>query len=1147
MQELPTGGAMVAVAASEDEVVPLLSDRVSVAAVNGPSSVVISGDEPEIVRVAEQLATRGYDTKRLTVSHAFHSARLDPMLGAFRQIADEVSYQAPSIPVVSTVTGQLADVDLLCSSAYWVDQVRRTVRFADSVDTLADKGVTTFVEVGPDGVLTALGAECLSGCDAVFVPTLRRDQEYETRALLTGAAVAHVRGVPVDWPAVFAGAEAQRVDLPTYAFDRQRLWLEPSEPTGDVTSIGLGMSDHPLLGAVVDMPDSDGVVFTSRLSLGAQPWLADHVVAGAVLMPGTGFVELVMRAGDEVGCGLVEELVIEAPLVLPEQDGVQLRVTVGEADEVGRRAVGVYSRTGDIDPDLPWTRHASGTLATENQEPDFDLVQWPPAGAQAEDIEHLYDDLVAAGYGYGPWFQGLQAAWVRGDEVFAEVALPDDEHEEASRYGLHPALLDTALHANSFRGGLQAIAGNQPLLPFAWNRVCLYASGASRLRVRVAPQGSDAITVQLADQAGVPVATVSSLVARPITDDQIGTRAGAPQEGMYRPEWTEVAVSSAETVLDAVPVVGTEDVRELAEAATSGTGIPGVLLLEVAGDDAEGAVGVRELACRVLGVVQAWLAEPGLADSRLVVVTRGSAAVHRDEELTDLAGAAVWGLLRSAQSEHPGRIVSIDVDGDENSLSMLPAALLLDEPQVAIRGGVCHAFRLIPVTADEGFGIRQLDPQGTVLITGGTGSLGRLVARRMVAEHGVRKLLLASRRGQEAPGAAELEAELAGWGATVRIVSCDLADRAAVGKLLASVPDTSPLTAVIHTAGVLADGVITALTAERLETVFSPKVDAVWNLHELTSDLDLAMFMVFSSAAGVFGGPGQGNYAAANAFLDAVARRRRSLGLPAVSLAWALWEQENGMTHQLGEVDKKRMARGGLVGLSEREGMALFDAGLRASDAVLVPAKLDLAALRTQAASGSLPSVLRGLVRVPRRAVRPSTGSQDGLIERLGRASKPDQKKILLNLVRGEAATVLGYRSADLVDADQAFNEIGFDSLTAVELRNSLSGATGLRLPATLIFDYPTSLDLADYLLAELGQDVNETNALLADLDALEKALLTAVPDEVAHTEILSRLRSLVDKWETVTDSSAGADEEFDFTSATDDEVFQIIDSEFGK
>ncbi|MEV0041879.1 acyltransferase domain-containing protein, partial [Streptomyces sp. NPDC050804] len=332
MQALPTGGAMVAVRATEDEVTPYLTGDVSIAAVNGPSSVVISGDEGAVLEVAGQLEALGRKSNRLRVSHAFHSPLMDPMLDEFRAVVEGLVLQAPRIPVVSNLTGDVASADELCSAEYWVRHVREAVRFADGVRCLEDAGVSKFVELGPDGVLSALAREC-AGDDAVMVPVLRKDRPEESAAV-TAWARLHVQGVALDRAAVFEGTGASRVELPTYAFQHQ--WFWPAGPLGgrgDMRAAGLGSAGHPLLGAAVELAEGEGAVFTGRLSVQSHAWLADHVVMGRVLLPGTALLELAFRAGDEVGCDRVEELTLASPLVLPEQGAVQVQVRVGVADD----------------------------------------------------------------------------------------------------------------------------------------------------------------------------------------------------------------------------------------------------------------------------------------------------------------------------------------------------------------------------------------------------------------------------------------------------------------------------------------------------------------------------------------------------------------------------------------------------------------------------------------------------------------------------------------------------------------------------------------------------------------------------------------------------------------------------------------------
>ncbi|GAA1155092.1 hypothetical protein GCM10009577_91830 [Streptomyces javensis] len=1088
MQELPAGGAMIAIQASEDEVAPLLTERVSIAALNGPSSVVIAGDEDAAVAIADGFEARGRKTKRLTVSHAFHSPRMDGMLEAFREVAEGLSYEAPRIPIVSNLTGDVVSADEIATADFWVRHVREAVRFLDGVRTLEAQGVTTYVELGPDGVLTAMAQDCVtdSETDAAFAAVLRKDRP-EAEALLSAVARAHVRGVAVDWAAYYARTGAARVALPTYAFQRQRYWPKVSSLfLGDVAAVGLGEAEHPLLGASAELPDADGTLFTGRLALSTHPWLAGHTILDTVLLPGTAFVELAIRAGDQVGCDYLEELTLEAPLVLPARGGVQLRLSVGAADETGRRPLSLHSRLESLPAEEPWTRHAAGVLASgARPEAAFELSAWPPADATEVELDGRYEGLLDIGFAYGPAFQGLRRAWQRGGEVFAEVALDEETAEEAAAFGLHPALLDSALHAIGM-GGL-GNTGGEGRLPFAWTGVSLYASGASALRVRLAPAGTDGVRLEIADTTGAPVAAVETLGLRPVSAEQIQSARTAYHESLFHLEWAttagladaagaEVPADGRWAVLGADPLgLGTSaygDLETLAGAVAAGTApAPEYVVVSPSAEVGERvARAAHRAAAAALSVVQRWLEEERFGDAPLVVVTRGAVAVEADEPVADLAGAAVWGLLRSAQSENPGRFVLVDTDGAEESLRALPAALASGEPQLAIRAGSVSVPRLARVAVEpEGDEARGLDPAGTVLVTGASGSLGGLVARHLVAERGVRQLLLVSRRGDQAPGAAELTTELAELGASVRWSACDVADRDALAATLAAVPPEHPLTAVVHTAGVLDDGVIGSLTPERMANVMRPKVDAAWNLHELTRELDLTAFVLFSSSSGVFGGPGQGNYAASNAFLDALAVHRTAQGLPATALAWGLWAGA-GMGSTLDEADIARMRRAGLPPLPVAESLALLDTALTVDEASLVPMRVDLAALRTQAASGAVSPLFRGLVRIPaRRAVDAvAAGGESGLAGRLAGLSEPEQERLLLDLVRGQVATVLGYAGADTIGSGRAFKELGFDSLTAVELRNQLNSVTGLRLPATLIFDYPDPQVLARHLRTEL-------------------------------------------------------------------------------
>ncbi|MGC4897656.1 type I polyketide synthase, partial [Micromonospora sp. DT31] len=418
MQELPSGGAMLAVGAAEHDVTPLLNPRVAVAAVNGPAAVVLSGDEDAVAAVAQQCVANGWKTKRLRVSHAFHSPRMDAMLDDFREIAAGLSYREPTIPLISTLTGREASEKLLTPD-YWVQHVRQPVRFLQAVQALRERGVTTFAEIGPDAVLTAMAADCLpeQNDPHAFIALSRRQHDEET-SLIAAVGRLHTRGVPVSWAELFQEGEARLVDLPTYAFERARHWVEARKPAADAVGLGLVGAEHGLLGAVVEL-GSGGVVVTGRVSVGGTPWLADHAVSGVVLVPGAALVEWVWWSGVQVGASVVEELVVEAPLVVPPVGGVRVQVVVGEAEESGRRGVSVFARRDGVEEE--WVRHASGFVSGRATDAARWDEAWPPVGAEPQTLEGFYDALSEVGFEYGPGFQGLRSVWRRGGEVFAEV------------------------------------------------------------------------------------------------------------------------------------------------------------------------------------------------------------------------------------------------------------------------------------------------------------------------------------------------------------------------------------------------------------------------------------------------------------------------------------------------------------------------------------------------------------------------------------------------------------------------------------------------------------------------------------------------------------------------------------------------------
>ncbi|SES16961.1 pimaricinolide synthase PimS1 [Lentzea xinjiangensis] len=972
MQALPATGAMFAVRAGEAEVAPHLTDRVGIAAVNGEDAVVIAGDAAE----AEAIA-RNWEHRRLRVSHAFHSPLMEPMLDDFRTAIKSIRFQQPKIPVVAS-----GDVT---TAEHWVRHVRDAVRFADHVAAIGD---ATFLEIGPDGVLSAL----VDGA----IPALRKDKD-EVTAWTTALARLFVQGVEVDWRPFFA--TRRKIKLPTYPFQHDRYWPTPRKQTGDVTAVGLGPVDHPLLGAAMALAGSDAVVFTNRLT--------EH-------QPEAAFAEIAFRAADQVGCGLVEELVVTGPLT----PGV-VQVSVG-APEDGKRPLTVHTRQVD-----DWVRVAHGVLVDGEHAADWKVTEWPPAGAT----------------------EIGEATWRLGDATFAEVSL---DAADTAQYGVHPGLIQQAMLTDD--------------VPLEWRDLSLHAIGASTLRVRHL-DGS----VAAVDAQGAPVFSARSVVTgAPLAAQQ-------QQDSLFRLEWVPAPrYGEAEAVV--VPISGGDDYVAQAHA----------------------------LAAQALEIVQ--------RDERAVFVKRGD----------DLAASTVWGLVRSAQSENPGRFLLVDTDDSAE----LPIGLIdAGETQVRIRDGQVLVARLARVT--DTAETTRWDPEGTVLITGGTGGLGAELARHLVSERGVKRLLLVSRRGGDAPEAVALQAELTAHGADVTIAACDTADREAVEELVKGVT----LTAVVHTAGVLDDGIVSSLTPERLATVLRPKVDGAWNLHEATKHQELAAFVLYSSVSGIVGAPGQANYAAANAFLDALAEFRRARGLPATSLAWGPWAQSSGMTAHLADGALERMGRGGMPPLGVEEGMRLFDDATSRDEAFLVPARIS-----GGRSDGPVAAVLRGLVRGGKRTAGAAAGAD--FATTLAAMPAEDRLRHVVELVRGHAAGVLGHASPAEVEPDKQFRDLGFDSLTAVELRNSIAAATGLKLASTLVFDYPTPVELAGHLHGLLAGAQEERPAFTAELDQLEAALAAGTPG------VAARLRKLLAQYGGTTKQETARER---LSEASADDVFAFIDNELGR
>ncbi|MGW0933333.1 SDR family NAD(P)-dependent oxidoreductase, partial [Streptomyces sp. NPDC002644] len=1105
----------------------LTGTGLSVAAVNTPGSTVISGDSDALDALLAGLRTEDVFARRVQVDYASHSAHMDPLLPALAEELAGLRPAAGRIPMYSTVHGRLIHGTEL-DADYWCANLRRPVRFDRASEAAAADGHQTWIEISPHPVMAMALDEITRQHGGTTVATAHRDRADTTDVLTSWVRAGLARETGWPWERAVPRTPVEAT-LPTYAFDRRRYWLAP--PTGiqaDPSAWGADGLDHPWLALSTPLADDDGLVLTGRIDATepGQRWLSDHKVFDTVLLPGTGILDLVLTAAERVGATRIDTLTLTTPLVLPDDGALRVQVAVTGADADGCRQVTVHTHPGpDTHPDAPWTTHATARLthrtAGDTDDQGFrDLRSRPAAGAtpmepvEPVDLDGFYERLRARGIDYGPAFQGLTELSRSGDTAYAVVRLPEAESAAAGDFAVHPALLDAALHAVA---ALDADTADVSL-PFEWTGAELYATGATELRVRAErdPRSSQ-VRLWMADAHGDPVAYVEALALRPATGERLRPRTGGhlyrldfqrPRTTRETPAETWVFAGSGDLahVIGARAVTGLDALRARLDA---GDEPPARLVVDSTtqgpGDLADA---VRTATATGLRLLQGLLAEPRLDGTELVWVTREAVPVEPGEGVDGLLHAPLWGLVRAARAEYPQRSLRlVDVGtGAEDAAALARAVSVTEEPEIAVRGGEIRVARLVAV-APEPQDVTAATPPpegtapgtglgtapGTALITGGTGELGRELARHLVRTRGVRRLVLTSRQGDRAPGAAGIAAELTAAGAeSVRIVACDVADREALAGLIGSLDD---LDSVWHLAGVLDDGLLPDQNTERLARVLAPKLDAVLHLHELTRDRPLSEFVMFSSLAGVLGSAGQSTYAAGNAFLDAFAVRRVQAGLPARSLSWGLWEQGGtGLTAHLGQAELNRIRRLGVEPLSVEEGLRALDAALAThARGHLVPVRLRTASAHR--GQDEVPALLRGLVRT--RLRRANAGqAPSGLRDRLTALSPDRRRESVTLLVRSAAATVLGLRDEGEVPADQVLRDLGLDSLMAVELRRRISQDTEVSLPATLAFDHPTPVAMADFLLERMDLSPAAPPAETADRAADDRAADVRAADE---------------------------------------------------
>ncbi len=1088
LRKLVGAGAIASLGLSAAALGPRLErfeGRLGIAGLNGPGSSTVSGDIEPLDELLAELEAEGVRVRKVPGAvAASHSAQIEPLREELLEGLAGLRPRSGEIPFYSTVTGEALDTAML-DAEYWFRNARQAVLLEPTVRRLVDGGCRALLEVSPHPVLgfglrEIVESSAAGEGAATVLGTLRRGEGGPQRFSLS-LGEAWACGVEVDWSTFFAEYAARPVKLPTYPFQRRRYLLDAPVAGGDASAAGLGNPNHPLLAAAIDSPAGQGLQLSGRLTAEAAPWLGDRTVFGEVVFPAAAQLELALAAARTVGLAGVENLDLQAPLVLPAGDAAQLRVGIAEPDAEGRRELTIHSRPqpheGEGEPG-PWTLHATGMLAVEVVVPSpedaaFATAAWPPEGAEKLDPGIAYDRLAEVGIEHAARARCLRGAWRRGEDLFVEVALGEDG-TDGGDFNIHPALLEAAALA-----GLQLVVGGEgeAVLPNHWNGVVAGAPAPGTLRVRLGA-AAEGVRLLACDEAGEVALAVESLRGEPLESGRIS--AARRRRSLYRLEWVAVEEEPAHrhariAVLGEVALPGFEgeryrDLGALSGAIADGAPVPDVVLVEPlpgAGEGEQLAAAARAGARAGLDLAQAWLSAEGLGRARLTVLTERAVAVG-EGEAPDLPATTLWGLFHSAASEHPGRFAVLDRDAGGLPSPALAHALGAGavEPQLVVRAARVLAPRLArPALEEMEATPPALDPAATVLITGGLTGIGAAVARHLATEHGARHLLLVSRRGPEAEGAAEIVAELAELGAEATVAACDVADREQLRSLIDAIPAERPLRMVVHSAAVLDNGAIESLDAERLDRVLRPKVDAAWALHELTRDMGISQFLLFSSIASLLGGPVQANYVAANAFLDALAAHRRANGLPATSMAWGGWGQETSLVEVLAEVDHKRLKRSGIVPFSVEQGVEMFDAARAGEDALLAPVGLDLAALREQAAIGVLPAPLRGLVGPPG-----GDAGEGNLRERLRGMPSLERQAAVLDLVLAEAATVLGYDSGAEVGAEMPLPELGLDSLGTVELRNRVAAATGVRVTMLALSDSPTLAAVASYVAEQLDE-----------------------------------------------------------------------------
>ncbi len=1161
MQELPERGAMLAVFAEQARVVPSLAahPRVSVAAINGPRNTVISGDETSIEAIARELAAAGIESRRLNVSHAFHSPLMQPMVAQFERAAGRVQFQKPRIALISNLDGVEAD-EAITQPGYWSRHVLQPVRFADGVRTLVRRGVRLFLEIGPKPSLSNLARDVVAAEDAVWLETLH-PRRSDWVGLLRSLAELYVRGAKVDWECFDAGYSRRRTSLPTYPFERQRHWLDVPAPWNRQ---GRRAMAHPLLGARWESAAlrEGTTVFSSELTAGALPFLTDHRVYGKAVVPAAAFVEMVAAAAAQV-LGLeamrLEDLSLLQPLVLPEQQTRVVQTILENQGEAGVTCT-VVSRSEERSEDgggarSPWSTHLTCRVSALSAiPPSAEREEWRQSCPTPVSIEELSAVFGQHGLDYGPSLRVLSSLH-RGPHAALSFSQVEDR---SGSYRVHPALFDGCLRTAA---AVTPLAPDDALhLPVAIQTLDLYRPLPGRIwtyatqRSKDGQAGFPATDMTLCAEDGTVVAAVTGFSVRKAEREALLRGLDSDfLDWLYRLTWTQRTATeeprsasqhwilfadegsfSAELMQvlsqrgDRCTLVrkgrefssGPEGFRlDPASAAhfkrltqTWENDPPGGLLYLWGlneSPDAERSLAELEEAqvsgcLGALQLTQALERASGATLPRLVLVTRGTQRLPSDVQGPRVAQAPLWGFGQAVATELPElRCLRIDL-AEEPRLGDLGAfvrALSLPpgETGAAIRGGTLYTARLERARLRAAPAKKAMIYAGaSYLIAGGLGGLGLRLAM-WLADRGARHLVLVGRSEPSPEARRQIEA-LEARGVHVRVALADLASREEVAELFAGLRSAPPLRGIFHSAGVLRDGTLGNQTPERFREVLAPKVQGAWNLHELSSGLELDFFVCFSSAASLIGSPGQANYVAANAFLDALAHLRHAQGKPALTINWGSWA-EVGMAARLERAATTRPGALGFGSIPVEQGLSVLERLLGGANVQLGVFPVDWTRLAEQLPGLARQALVQAFVGgAPQRERTPVFRQQ---LE----AAPPNRRlELLRQHVAGQITATLGMPESEKIAGGERLFELGVDSLLAVEIKNRLASSLGKSLRSTLIFDFPTVNGLVAHLAEELGlvqeaQKKQEASreaqdALTAEIQGLSEQELTSLIDQ---------------------------------------------------